>query len=289
MPTRNQYRLSKLKCALKFGGHRHGDVHAAPHNDSLHQPLTIHRIPEQLIAFNVRNKVHIASCVLLATFRLLIFGKMSAHTGSILCLNCLSFASSPDKNRDEEHATIIESLKAAKEMGAPSGAIVLQDYPWATAQGLDLLVKSLNEATGDAWEALRQWGSSQDENDECLADAVVLFDTAIYSLSGGVDKDSIGAFRDTDDLLAGVQDEIKAQLAGFVGRWAAAELSVVDASPPLAFLLVSYHGRGTLHVNGEFIPVQTAVKAAMSKDFIAQVADQIAERDHVPGLIAGCW
>jgi len=212
---------------------------------------------------------------------------MSTHNGAVLCLNCLSFASSPDKTREEEHVAIIEGLAAAKAQGSPCGAIVLQDYPWSSAQGLDSLVKMLNESTGDSWDAVRQWGNDQDENAECLRDAVVLYDTAIYVAKEAIDKDSVGAFRDREGLLDGMQENIKLQLAGFIGRWAGVEIAPAS-NHNLPFLLISFHGRKIIRANNDVLPVQTVVKAAMCKDFISQIAD-LGGKEASPVLIAGCW
>ncbi len=51
---------------------------------------------------------------------------------------------------------------------------------------------------------------------------------------------------------------------------------------------VSYHGRKMMRANNDVLPVQTAVKASMAKDFIHQVADQGA-KEAAPALVAGCW
>lgn len=209
---------------------------------------------------------------------------MPVHNGAIISLNCLSFGTSPTKTRDEEHTTVVESFKAAKAQGAQPGAIVLQDYEF---KQIDLLVKLLNEAAGtDTWKAVRQWG----DDSESLLDAVVLYDKAVYA-GTDIEKATVAAFRDNDDLLAGMQPSIKEQLSGFIGRWAGLELEVLNSSGKtneLMFILVSYHGRKIVKANNDILPVQTAVKAAMAKDFIAQVAD-LGAKDAAPALIAGCW
>jgi hypothetical protein len=148
----------------------------------------------------------------------------------------------------------------------------MQDYEWATDTGLSILVAFINGATGSqTWKAIRQWGDEQ----ESMRDAVVLYDRSVY-IGTAIEKSSIGAFRDNEDLLAGMQPDIKAQLAEFTGRWAGVELEVVDASTgqatDLMFLLVSFHGRKIIQTKeNDVLPVQTSVKAAMVKDFISQV------------------
>lgn len=52
---------------------------------------------------------------------------MTVHTGNVLCLNCLSWGSSPSKTREEEHTAIVEAFKASAAQGAQPGAIVLQE------------------------------------------------------------------------------------------------------------------------------------------------------------------
>jgi hypothetical protein len=164
-------------------------------------------------------------------------------------------------------------------------------YAWASDSGLDVLVKLMDEATNSLnWKAVRQWGDEQDPSAESLRDAVILYDRSMY-IGTGIEKPEVGAFRDNDDLLAGMQDDIKAQLAGFIGRWAGIELEVLGPdgkAGDLMFLLVSYHGRKMMRANNDILPVQTAVKAAMAKDFISQVAD-LGAKESAPALIAGCW
>ena len=217
---------------------------------------------------------------------------MTVHNGALISLNCLSYGSNPNKTRDEEHTSIVNAYKFAKTHGATPGAIVLQDYEWSSEQGLSVLVKLMNEAAGtDTWKAVRQYGDGKDSTSEALRDAVVLYDKAVY-IGTDIDTITVGAFRDDDDLLAGMQAGIKAQLSNFIGRWAGTELEVVDAATgkasDLMFIAVSYHGRKIVKANNDILPVQTAVKAAMAKDFIAQVAD-LGAKDAAPALISGCW
>lgn len=216
---------------------------------------------------------------------------MTIHDGYVLCLNCLSWGATPSKTREEEHTAIVAAWSQAKADGHQPGAIVLQDYAWASDSGLDVLVQLMDDASDSLnWKAMRQWGDEQDEKAESLRDAVVLYDRSIY-IGTGIEKQEVGAFRDNDDLLAGMQSDIKAQLAGFIGRWAGIELEVLDSdgkAGDLMFLLVSYHGRKMMRANNDILPVQTAVKAAMAKDFISQVAD-LGAKESAPALIAGCW
>lgn len=208
---------------------------------------------------------------------------MPVHNGAIISLNCLSFGTSPTTTRDEEHLTIVESFKAAKAQGAQPGAIVLQDYEFAQ---IDQLVQLVSEVSGNAWRAVRQWG----DDSESLRDAVVMYDKSVYA-GTDIEKTAVAAFRDNDDLLAGMQSSIKEQLSGFIGRWAGTELEVVEPTGKtneLMFILVSYHGRKIVKANNDILPVQTAVKASMAKDFIAQVAD-LGAKEAAPALIAGCW
>ena len=134
---------------------------------------------------------------------------------------------------------------------------------------------------------MRQWGEDKGEK----ADAVVLYDRSVY-IGTAMEKTSIGPFRDNDDLLAGMQPDILRQLSGFSGRWAGVELEVLNTisgkACDLQFMLFSYHGRKMISANNDIFPVQTAVKAAMGKDFIAQVAD-CGAKESAPVLIAGTF
>lgn len=186
-------------------------------------------------------------------------------------------------------------VSAVKSAASPTvGAVVLQDYAWAHGEGLDELCKLLNEATGTTtWKAVRQWGDGQDANAESLRDAVVLYDRSVY-IGTDIEKSSVGAFRDEEDLLAGMQPSIRGQLADFIGRWASAELEVVDSATGtsatgLQFVLVSYHGRKMMKANNDILPVQTTVKASMARDFVSQVADLAVANEASPALIAGSW
>ena len=101
-----------------------------------------------------------------------------------------------------------------------TSSLSLRSYAWASESGLDVLVRLMDEATDSLnWKAVRQWGDEQDATAESLRDAVILYDRSIY-IGTGIEKPEVGAFRDNDDLLAGMQSDIKAQLAGFIGRWA---------------------------------------------------------------------
>jgi hypothetical protein len=51
---------------------------------------------------------------------------MSVHKTSILCLNCLSWGSNPEKTKNEEHRAILEAFESAAAKGVQPGAIVLQ-------------------------------------------------------------------------------------------------------------------------------------------------------------------
>lgn len=209
---------------------------------------------------------------------------MVQHSGAILCLNCLSFGSNPNKTRQDEHRAIVDAFKAAKGGQSEPSAICLQDYEWNTETCLAELVNQINEAHGEAtWKAVRQWGNEDVDMKESPRDAVVLYDSSVYS-EKDMDKHSIGKFYDTDHLLAGMQPEIKEQLHNYDGRWAGAVLQVGQRK----FFLVSFHGKKMITVNGEAQPIQTAVKMSMAKDFICHVAN-VSVADGSPALIAGCW
>jgi hypothetical protein len=168
----------------------------------------------------------------------------------------------------------------------PFSYLIAQDYEWATENGLTVLVNFLNEATGSkSWNAVRQWGEDQDEGAEYLRDAVVLYDTTVYE-GTDLEKTAVGPFRDTQDLLAGMQPSIKNVLSAFTGRWAGVQLKVPGTD--LSFVLISFHGRKIVRVDGDVIPVQTNVKAAMAKDFVAYISEYGAQVG-VPALVAGSW
>lgn len=210
---------------------------------------------------------------------------MVQHSGSILCLNCLSFGSNPNTTRAAEHKAIIDAFKCAKDGNHEPTAICLQDYEWNTERCLAELIEEINAAHGSpTWKAVRQWGNSDVDLGDEKRDAVVLYDSSVYS-EKDMERHSIGKFYDSEHLLAGMQPEIKEQLANFDGRWAGAVLQVPEGRK---FFLLSYHGKKIVRSNGEGHPIQTAVKTSMAKDFIGHVAN-VSVNDGSPALIAGCW
>jgi len=197
----------------------------------------------------------------------------------------LSFGSNPNKTREDEHRAIVDAFTAAKAGNAEPTAICLQDYEWNTERCLAELIAQINAAHGgDSWQAVRQWGNEDVDLGDSPRDAVVLYDSSVYT-EKDMERHSIGKFYDTEHLLAGMQPEIKQQLENYNGRWAGAVLQVPEGRK---FFLVSYHGKKVISVNGEGQPIQTAVKSSMAKDFIGHVAN-VSVKDGSPALIAGCW
>jgi hypothetical protein len=211
---------------------------------------------------------------------------MAAKSYSVLCLNCQAFGSNIETTRAAEHKAIIDAFNVAKEGNHEPSAIALQDYEWNTESCLAQLIDQINQAHGaSTWKAVRQWGNAELDLPDDKRDAIVLYDTSVFS-EKDMDKHSIGRFHDTEHLLAGQHEGIQQQLSSYDGRWAGAVL--VTAADKRKFFLLSYHGKKVAMAQGEAHPIQTAVKTAMSKEFIGHVAN-VAVADGSPALIAGCW
>jgi len=210
---------------------------------------------------------------------------MAQHSGSILCLNCLSFGTNPNTTRADEHKAIVDAFTCAKAGNHEPTAICLQDYEWNTERCLAELIADINKAHGsDTWKAVRQWGNQDMDLGDDKRDAVVLYDSSVYT-EKDMERHSIGKFYDSEHLLAGMHADIKQQLSSFDGRWAGAVLQVAEGRK---FFLLSYHGKKIVKSNGEGHPIQTAVKTSMAKEFIGHVAN-VCVNDGSPALIAGCW
>lgn len=205
-------------------------------------------------------------------------------TYSVLCLNCQAFGSNIEETRNAEHKAIIDAFNMAKAENHEPSLIALQDYEWNSEGCLTQLISQINEAHGaETWKACRQWGNAELDLPDDKRDAIVLYDTSVYS-EKDMERHSIGKFHDLEHLLAGQHDDIKSACSSFEGRWAGAVLSVAERK----FLFLSYHGRKIAMHNGEAVPLSTSLKTAMSKEFIGHVAN-VACADGSPAIIAGCF
>ena len=205
-------------------------------------------------------------------------------TYSVLCLNCQAFGSNIEETKNAEHKAIVDAFNTAKAGNHEPSLIALQDYEWSTESCLSQLIDQVNQAHGaPTWKACRQWGNAELDLPDDKRDAIVLYDTSVYS-EKDMERHSIGRFHDNEHLLAGQHEDIKSACSSFEGRWAGAVLTVADRK----FLFVSYHGRKVAMHNGEAVPLSTSLKSAMNKEFIGHVAN-VACADGSPAIIAGCF
>jgi hypothetical protein len=242
---------------------------------------------------------------------------MLSHRGYFLCMNVSGSTEppaghaapapaaktkpKPNPTAQQANDAVLAAFKEASRLGRAPGAILLQEYSWATGGSLKLLLESL----GARWALVRQWdGSAAGERD-----AVVLYDTDMYE---GRQLSSTEAIQTSTgerlELPPALPDGIREEILSYRKRWAGVHLAALnpDTKRPtdLQFLLVSYHGRSNKRqAHGGDKKSQdklsAAVKRALSQDFVIEVAKAAlggkliavdgADCRGVPALVAGDW